>query len=335
MPGVGIDPQIALIIAAALRHGAERLGILAVQVDGGLDPVLRGTRSAMREAARWARGAASSITERAEAVMEPDRRQVTIVGDLFAAEHIAVLVPGMGARRAHATTRQRAARLQQSAHRARPGATTAVVAWTAYDAPDPWSLAVVTDRAARRGSVDLARFLEFLPDAHLTVIGHSYGSVVAGELTPGRSPFGGQLDDVVLLGSPGIPSAPHPGAGPRRWAAAAPLDPVTWLDWFGRDPADPTQGAVVLPPPPAGLSAAHGSYFEGATLERLGLIIAGRPAAIDAASAGPVDRALSRAQDQADRWRLDVGLPYGLGKTPDLADAIVDLARGLAGRMRR
>jgi len=95
-------------------------------------------------------------------------------------------------------------------------------------------------------------------DAHVTVIGNSYGSTTTGIAA---SEFGLAADDVVLSGSPGAGTAGHvseftTGAG-HTWVASASSDAVTYIgrsssenvreivtgSSLGFDPADEVFGA--------------------------------------------------------------------------------------------
>jgi pimeloyl-ACP methyl ester carboxylesterase len=82
------------------------------------------------------------------------------------------------------------------------------------------------------------------PGRHLTLVGHSYGSLVVGRALHDHDPA---ADDAVLLGSPGAGVA-H--ADDLRlpdghvFVGAASRDPVSYLGWFGPDPASRDFGAV-------------------------------------------------------------------------------------------
>ena len=176
-------------------------------------------------------------------------RVAVAVGDLGRADHVAVLVPGLGSTvpdtlRGLTTD---AARLVGRARSDSPGEVTAVVAWTAYDAPS--LLHVASDASARAGARLLAADLRGLdaarrPPPHLTAVGHSYGSTTVGvALRDHRT----GVDDVVLLGSPGpgVDRAAELGLPPGRvWVGSASRDPVGYLDRFGTDPTHADFGAV-------------------------------------------------------------------------------------------
>ncbi|MFC1415179.1 alpha/beta hydrolase [Streptacidiphilus cavernicola] len=225
-------------------------------------------------------------------------RAVLSFGDPDTADHICVYVPGMGTTLADVAGKDgdRALALHAAAvaadRSARPGATAAMV-WLGYDAPQGLSAAAGDSRAAA-GAVGYDRFLRGLrvtgarpparPPAHLTALGHSYGSLLVG--LAARRPGGTGADDLVLIGSPGTGArhASELGVAPGRvWVGAAPQDPVSSLlpsprqggliaagailsgvlpplrmpvqqlaeergtAWFGTNPAAPSFGARPLP----------------------------------------------------------------------------------------
>ncbi|MGC5614728.1 alpha/beta hydrolase [Georgenia sp. Z1491] len=182
-------------------------------------------------------------------------RVVEVFGDLATADHVVVMVPGNGHHqgnyfraRGPLALRSRARLMLATMAGIDPAARTAVVAWVGYrTAPD--LRASFSIRYARDGARDLARFTHYLPrSAHLTVVGHSYGTTVTGlALADAR------IDDVVALGSPGMGVLRRADAarGARIWAAQAPTD---WIRHFprvrlgplglGRSPLHPAFGAV-------------------------------------------------------------------------------------------
>ena len=130
-----------------------------------------------------------------------------------------------------------------------PDASVSSVFWLGYDAPvipglSPGShsdighaLDVAGTANAQDGAPDLTRFLNGLHatstapgPVHYTALGHSYGSLVVG--TAAASPGGIPVDDIILVGSPGVGSD-HASdlnvpAG-HVWAGAAANDPVPTL----------------------------------------------------------------------------------------------------------
>ena len=178
-------------------------------------------------------------------------RAVLSFGDPDTAEHVCVYVPGMGTELADVGGKDadRALAVHNAAvaadPAARPGSTAAMV-WLGYDAPQGLS-AVADDSRAAAGAVSYDRFLQGLrvtgsgPPAHLTALGHSYGSLLVG--LAARRPGGGTgADDLVLIGSPGTGAhhASELGVAPGHvWVGAAPLDPVSSLL------PSPRQGALI------------------------------------------------------------------------------------------
>jgi alpha-beta hydrolase superfamily lysophospholipase len=153
-----------------------------------------------------------------------DGTAVIALGDLTASRHVAVLVPGMSneiddiGRLVEAATALLAA--------ARPGDGLAVVAWLGYDTPRVSQVA--SARLATVGADRLTSFVRSLritaPDADVTVIGHSYGTLVAGE----AAQHGMAADRLVFVGSPGVDATRATELSPagQVWAARAPDDPI-------------------------------------------------------------------------------------------------------------
>jgi hypothetical protein len=172
-------------------------------------------------------------------------RVAEVYGDLDAAAHVSVSVPGMTSKLDgyfDGFTRDVRA-LAAEAARHEPGV--AAIAWQGYTAPQGAS--VLRPDLAVDGAEVLDAFLAGLPPtgAGTTLIGHSYGSRLLGEaivrlrLEP---------DAVVLLGSPGV-GAGHVGelglpAGTPVYAARAPFDAVVTFGNHGPDPTDPRFGAT-------------------------------------------------------------------------------------------
>jgi len=106
-----------------------------------------------------------------------------------------------------------------------------VIAWLGYDAPQGVGRDAAREELARAGATSLDRFTQDLaimrPNARLTLIGHSYGSVVAG-LAAASLPA--QVKDLVVVGSPGMGVSRvadlHTSA--HVWAGQSAQD---WIDW--------------------------------------------------------------------------------------------------------
>ena len=142
-------------------------------------------------------------------------RVVEVIGDLRHARHVAVIVPGMtnSIRDYDPNTRIKGTELAKAMRAYDPS--TAVVVWLGYRTPNQTAAGLAEGAASGRaqdGARQLVDDLEVLrrmaPESHLTVIGHSYGSVVAGE-TLLSYPLAKRVDalgieDVAVVGSPGM-----------------------------------------------------------------------------------------------------------------------------------
>jgi hypothetical protein len=165
-----------------------------------------------------------------------DGRLAVVVGDLDTATNVGVVVPGITNRIDNfESTWDRARNIQDR------NPASATIAWLGYDTPE-FADAVLTDNA-ERGSAALHRFVDGLrrpPDSQVTVIAHSYGTLVtAFALQRGMRP-----EQVILMGSPGlgpdIDSAANLGLpdGYPIYAMRAPADFVSLSASHGSDPAE-------------------------------------------------------------------------------------------------
>lgn len=153
--------------------------------------------------------------------LQDDGRRVKAAvaqGDVDNAAHIGTFVPGIGTTvngslkdyiRQTENLRQAAADQGNLALK-----DVATVAWLGYDAPGDAKFENLSDitspKLAQAGSDRLAGFLNGMQasrehgvgDAHMTLVGHSYGSTTSGmAATKVKS---GIIDDLVLFGSPGM-----------------------------------------------------------------------------------------------------------------------------------
>lgn len=139
-----------------------------------------------------------------------DGRIAVVDGDLVNAKHIAVTVPGIS------NSMDNYGNLIDEGQRLRgaAGTDTAVVSWLGYDAPVAVGLNPFRDVAeirgtalAQAGATALVPFVHSLrvtnPGADVTVIGHSYGSLVTGLAAKN----GLEANNVVFIGSPGVGAA--------------------------------------------------------------------------------------------------------------------------------
>ncbi len=137
-----------------------------------------------------------------------DGRVAIAFGDPDTADHVSVMVPGLTSNGTKAEGNAEAAfHIYESARYSDPGSTVASIMWIGYDAPsDTDSLTVLQEGRAIEGGERLARYVEGLRasreggPAHLTVVGHSYGSTTTAHAA---SDHGLAADDIVLVGSPG------------------------------------------------------------------------------------------------------------------------------------
>ncbi|MBO0867137.1 MAG: hypothetical protein J2P15_01095, partial [Micromonosporaceae bacterium] len=216
-----------------------------------------------------------------------DGRAIEVVGDLATAQHIAVLVPGVGwdlaklladGGRDPSGPLFDARALVGQAHRLDPAARVAAVAWLGYDPPEGIDLQAVRSERAVAGAGVLARFVAGLratagTAATITLICHSYGAVVCGHAVAAGAtgvPLS-TVDDLVVLAAPGLDVANRSalvGAG-RVWAARAVGDPIRFTPFVrvaglghGADPTGAGFGALVLR---TGSARGHGGYYRPGT----------------------------------------------------------------------
>ncbi|WP_328320850.1 alpha/beta hydrolase [Streptomyces sp. NBC_00388] len=256
------------------------------------------TRADIRAAGRTAladgdRGRAGSL----RAMARPGRhflafdgrdggRTAEVFGDLSRARHIAVLVPGSD------TGIDQYERLLDGATalRRQLGTGSAVVAWVGYATPATVSTTVLTTGRADEAAPGLRRFVGELAGAtagaRISLLCHSYGSVVCGRAASGLA-----AADIVLYGSPGAgrgsEAALHTratvwaGRGSHDWIADVPhvRIPLPFVTvGLGADPVSAGFGARVFDAGGGG----HSDYLKPGSLSlaNLARIVEGRtPAA--------------------------------------------------------
>lgn len=189
-------------------------------------------------------------------------KAVMSVGNPDTADHVSVAVPGMGSQKDAGGTIEGMANeanlLQRDAQQQlvladRGDQSVATVAWLGYDTPPGLTSADDDARAAAAAPV-LTNYLESVgvtstqPDPHLTLVGHSYGSVVSGLALDGGA--NAVVDDYVAYGSPGFYAMDEADLGMQQghvYVMQTPDDPIQLLDyvdplpgigWRGGDPAD-------------------------------------------------------------------------------------------------
>ncbi|MEU0934844.1 alpha/beta hydrolase [Embleya sp. NPDC005971] len=164
-----------------------------------------------------------------------DGRAIVAIGNPDTAAHTAVYVPGTGSGLAKiGVDVGRMRSLWLAARQESQGGEVSTIAWIDYDAPDTLVHAMSTSNADEAAPV-FARFLRGVGVAqgissnnHVTVIGHSYGSVVVGQAA--HHSGGLFARDIVVAGSPGmhVTRAQDLGISPRHvWVGAAEGDLVT------------------------------------------------------------------------------------------------------------
>lgn len=228
-----------------------------------------------------------------------DGRIVETFGQIETSQHIAVVVPGVGNELANYESGLRAG--ARSLYDEVSGADTSVVAWLGYDPPD--HLIAATNPHPLAAAQSLTRFLDGLVGdrtAHVSLIGHSYGSLVAG--TAVRE--GARAGEVVFVGSPGV-GVDHVSelglsAATRVWAARGNSDPIQFARgveclepapicypskgrlFFGMDPTDPSFGATEFEAGDYSIRDAHSSYFlaDSPSLRNLAFIVRGEDARV-------------------------------------------------------
>ncbi|MBT2392658.1 hypothetical protein J7E87_25300 [Streptomyces sp. ISL-1] len=178
-------------------------------------------------------------------------RTAEVFGDLAVAERIAVLVPGSDT---NLDTYERF-RAGAVALHGELGRRAAVIAWLGYATPGTVSPEVLTDGRADGAADQLRLFINELgqaqPSARVSLLCHSYGSVVCGRAAPSID-----VADIVLYGSPGAGvdhmaglrtrAAVWAGRGSDDWIADVPhlrLELLGTTVGFGADPVSPGFGA--------------------------------------------------------------------------------------------
>jgi pimeloyl-ACP methyl ester carboxylesterase len=190
-------------------------------------------------------------------------------GNPDTAKNLAVCVPGTTSG-LDGFSQEQAANLSQSM-----GPDGVAIQWLGYDAPE-FSLGQVNDPAqAIEGGQILAKDVDGYrtanPNAHVTVIGHSYGSTVVGYSAMDN---GLKADDIAFVGSPGVGASnvdQLSAGGGHVYVGGTEHDPViqgTSGDWFTKDgsstgPYDSSFGAKTFGTSgEAGIGHAHSSYYD-------------------------------------------------------------------------
>ncbi|WP_328480680.1 alpha/beta hydrolase family protein [Streptomyces sp. NBC_00377] len=222
-------------------------------------------------------------------------RAVEVFGDLAHADRVAVLVPGSDTSLdTYERFRAGAAALHGRLTREATAPRTAVVAWLGYTTPGTISTTAITPDRADEAAPDLREFLRELsavtgPGSRVTLLCHSYGSVVCGRAAPHL-----EVTDLVLLGSPGTGAESAADLRTRAlvWAARGADDWVADVPHvsadlfgttvgFGTDPLSPSFGAHVF----AAGAGGHSDYFKpgSVSLANIARIVLGRTSEVTGA----------------------------------------------------
>lgn len=239
--------------APGARDDAHNRAALAADLAGG-DPASVRFAAAVADALARAAGSAPPGTPVQLLVYDPldpagQGGAAIAIGDVSAADNVAVLVPGVGNSPSDMSGAVDAlTQLRSDAAATDPQATVAAVAWLDYDVPVSWmhdfpmtpagaltdSLTATDGTDAIGGGARLAAFAdrlrtETIPSTHLTLIGHSYGSVVVSQ----AALHSDAIDDIVLLAAPGAGPGVHDSGdyasvtGDHVFALSFDDDPVT------------------------------------------------------------------------------------------------------------
>ncbi|WP_326696611.1 alpha/beta hydrolase family protein [Streptomyces sp. NBC_01754] len=283
LPTLLATASVALPVSGAARPAAvpapvpAALAPLVAATPAALDARYAATRDGVREALRTASG--HGDRRRADALTAmagPGRHFLTfdgrdggrtaeVFGDLSGARRIAVLVPGAGVDLDHYWRLKRDAEALTD----ELGEGAAVVAWLGYRTPPTVGPAAVTPGRADEAAPRLDAFVRELtaarPGARISLLCHSYGSVVCA-----RGASGLAVAEIVLYGSPGTGASTaaelhtsatvRAGRGGGDWIAHVPhvrLELGFVSVGFGTDPVSPEFGAEVFDAGEAG----HSDYL--------------------------------------------------------------------------
>ncbi|WNV76223.1 alpha/beta hydrolase [Geodermatophilus sp. DSM 44513] len=201
------------------------------------------------------------------------------VGDLDTADSIALLVPGVGTDAVGDLDDlvEDVTAIGDAALSVDPHQSVAALAWLSYRPPNADVGALRTD-AAEKGGRALDRTVNGIAasrsgaPARTTVVAHSYGTVAThwAAQQPGDLP----VDNVVVIGSPGMPAAAAELEADQVYEASSLTDPVVLSDWHGIPTYVDGFGAVELP---VDWDTGHSEYLDPdrPTLTAVGEVVAG------------------------------------------------------------
>ncbi|GLI02411.1 alpha/beta hydrolase [Phytohabitans aurantiacus] len=247
---------------------------VAARFAANRDGVLAGERMAAGHGDRRRAAALRALADPARNLLSFDGRDggrsAEVFGDLCGAERIAVLVPGSD------TSFEQYGRFQAGAEALsrRLGDRSAVVAWLGYPTPSMLGLSVLTARRAEAAAPALRAFVDEVsavrPGARVSVLCHSYGSVVCASAAEGLA-----ASDIVLFGSPGtgVDNVASLHTTAAVWAGRGAGDLIGRVPHvrlrlpfvtvgFGTDPVSPGFGAHVF----AAGDSAHSDYLKAGSV---------------------------------------------------------------------
>ncbi|MEU7063522.1 alpha/beta hydrolase [Streptomyces sp. NPDC046161] len=243
-------------------------------------------------------------------------KAIVSIGNPDTADNVVTYVPGTGANLSGIDgDLKRAEMLHKKATVEGPGQTTASILWLGYDAPQDILTDATSDSYANAAREPLSRFLTGVDTAHTggpvnsTVLGHSYGTLVAGKALAGNPDL--PVDNVIFVGSPGVgvEHAKDLGVAPDHvWSATAENDLINlapspnavaggllgplWLPGaaellddhsvlYGTDPTTDDFGGRTFEVAPGkapgsdGPMPAHSQYWENDSLKNMARIVTG------------------------------------------------------------
>ncbi|MFF9392673.1 alpha/beta hydrolase [Streptomyces griseoluteus] len=238
-------------------------------------------------------------------------RVIVSVGNPDTADNVVTYVPGTGSKLGSIDGDiSRAELVQDQAAVMDPAHKTASIMWLGYDAPQDLLGDATDAKYADHAREPLSSFLTAIDTVHhgqvnSTVLGHSYGTLVAGETMRDHPHL--PVDNAILVGSPGVGvnhakdlniPADHVYAAtakndlvnlaPPPAGTLAPLNPKAYMRLFddhsimyGYDPTSEEFGGRTFKvadgklPGSDGLMPAHSQYWEGDSLNAMGKIVTG------------------------------------------------------------
>jgi pimeloyl-ACP methyl ester carboxylesterase len=205
-----------------------------------------------------------------------------LFGDIETAEHVAVFVPGVGD-----GTNLCDDWIPEARNLFEAAPSTAVVLWKGYDNPADILVAAADSIECNEDLLtaagDLTAFVEWLeldPKQSLTVVAHSFGSMVVGAALADCDLH---VTDVVVAGSPGMTvdelARLHLDQS-HFFSEQAPGDAVAELGVFGASPSAPTFGGTRMSTnaPDHPTVESHSGYFEpeSEALENIADVVTGQ-----------------------------------------------------------